>query len=294
MTKKTLSTLNPFSDLVTEKRSRYFHSRFHGSQFSLFKRLAKNSYFSRNYIPGDPLSLVDWKAFARTDRLLVREKNEETFLKTSIYCCVTPRMEWPDEKTIAGLKQQISKKSAIALRIAFHLAVNHLLSFNKVSLYFCANAKELWKLDFDSIADLKDLFNVLLEQNFSFAVIKEKCSAVSSSLTVADLCYLVSDGVETQLESLLTAKSNNYIHVLSSLEKDIEWMIDSNCYFLNSSSRKEFIGSYLKENKFYQNKLDKWCVSLSERLKKKKCSYSQWTDMSLLSKYLGEVFNVYG
>ena len=30
-------------------------------------------------MPGDPVSLVDWKAYARTDRLIVREMYEETF-----------------------------------------------------------------------------------------------------------------------------------------------------------------------------------------------------------------------
>ena len=42
----------------------------------------------RPYMPGDPLRDLDWKAYAKSDRLYVKQYEEETNLKAYILCDV--------------------------------------------------------------------------------------------------------------------------------------------------------------------------------------------------------------
>ncbi|MDE3128449.1 MAG: DUF58 domain-containing protein [Gemmatimonadota bacterium] len=48
----------------------------------------------RPYLPGDDLRHVDWKIAARTDRLVVKQYEEETNLRTSIVLDVSRSMAW--------------------------------------------------------------------------------------------------------------------------------------------------------------------------------------------------------
>ncbi|MDE3173062.1 MAG: DUF58 domain-containing protein, partial [Gemmatimonadota bacterium] len=48
----------------------------------------------RPYLPGDDLRHVDWKIAARTDRLVVRQYEEETNLRASIVLDVSRSMAW--------------------------------------------------------------------------------------------------------------------------------------------------------------------------------------------------------
>ena len=48
----------------------------------------------RAYMPGDPLRDLDWKAYAKSDRLYVKQYEEETNLKAYILCDVSGSMDF--------------------------------------------------------------------------------------------------------------------------------------------------------------------------------------------------------
>ena len=48
----------------------------------------------RAYMPGDPLRDLDWKAYAKSDRLYVKQYEEETNLKAYIMCDVSGSMDF--------------------------------------------------------------------------------------------------------------------------------------------------------------------------------------------------------
>src|ERR687896_1101351 len=64
-------------------------SPFHGysAEFSQY----------RHYRPGDDLKYVDWKAFARTDRLYTRQFRETTNLSAVFVLDVSRSMAFPEE-----------------------------------------------------------------------------------------------------------------------------------------------------------------------------------------------------
>jgi len=47
----------------------------------------------RSYVPGDDIRTVDWKLFGKTDRLYIREYEEETIFAARY--CWTPAARWP-------------------------------------------------------------------------------------------------------------------------------------------------------------------------------------------------------
>ncbi len=65
----------------------------------------------RDYYPGDPLKLVDWKLYGKTDRYFVRQYQEETNLQAWIVMDVSKSMGY------AGTKTHVTK-----LRYASYLA----------------------------------------------------------------------------------------------------------------------------------------------------------------------------
>lgn len=84
-------------------------SPFHGysAEFSQY----------RHYIPGDDLKYVDWKAFARTDRLFTRQFRETTNMAALIVVDVSRSMDFPQRQApVPGLT------SSAAPRTKFELA----------------------------------------------------------------------------------------------------------------------------------------------------------------------------
>ena len=73
-------------------------SPFHGysAEFSQY----------RHYRPGDDLKYVDWKLFARTDRIYTRQFRETTNLSALFVLDVSRSMEYPDRTQASGIGNQ--------------------------------------------------------------------------------------------------------------------------------------------------------------------------------------------
>ena len=69
----------------------------------------------RLYNPGDNLRNVDWKVFARSDRMFVKRYEEETNLRCQLVVDASSSMYFPGAKDEAGSKLLFSAQAAAAL-----------------------------------------------------------------------------------------------------------------------------------------------------------------------------------
>ena len=92
---------------------------FAGLHRSPFKGFSVEFSEYRPYQPGDDLRLVDWRAFARTDRYYVKEFEEETNLR--FYMCVdsSASMDYPEEGPMTKFEYAATLAAALA-----YLALN--------------------------------------------------------------------------------------------------------------------------------------------------------------------------
>lgn len=70
----------------------------------------------RQYYPGDPLRLIDWKAFARTERLTVKQFQDETNLRATIVLDASASMDFasPAAKGVTKFHYAIDLAAALA------------------------------------------------------------------------------------------------------------------------------------------------------------------------------------
>ncbi len=87
---------------------------FAGLHRSPFKGFSVEFSEYRAYQPGDDLRLVDWRAYARTDRYYVKEFEEETNLR--FYLCVdaSASMDYPAEAPLTKFEYAATLAAALA------------------------------------------------------------------------------------------------------------------------------------------------------------------------------------
>jgi len=73
----TLSSLHPSETREVHHKAYKNSIRMHGSHLMALSKPARAPEACRKYVHGDPVNLIDWKAFARTDQLMVREIRDE-------------------------------------------------------------------------------------------------------------------------------------------------------------------------------------------------------------------------
>ncbi|MFQ5606828.1 MAG: DUF58 domain-containing protein [Candidatus Zixiibacteriota bacterium] len=85
-----LDTLELRARLVVEGFIAGLHkSPFHGFSVEFAER--------RQYMPGDPIKLIDWKHFAKSDRYFIKQYEEETNLKSYILLDLSASMGYTSE-----------------------------------------------------------------------------------------------------------------------------------------------------------------------------------------------------
>lgn len=84
----------------------------------------------RDYIPGDDISKIDWKAYARFDKLYLKLFLDERQVHTRIYIDASRSMGYGD-----------SKKADMALQLAATLAYLSICEMDKVSIFYIKENK---------------------------------------------------------------------------------------------------------------------------------------------------------
>lgn len=69
----------------------------------------------RQYVPGDDIRSIDWKLFGKTDRLYIREYEEETNLRCTILLDSSGSMSYSGSRSKSGTKHDYAVRTAACL-----------------------------------------------------------------------------------------------------------------------------------------------------------------------------------
>ncbi len=99
----------------------------------------------RPYQPGHSLDQIDWRVFARTNRLYVRQYEEETNLQAYLFVDISGSMRYPVQAPLKKLDYALFLSAALAyLLIHQRDAVGLYLFDEKIRHYLPARARYTW------------------------------------------------------------------------------------------------------------------------------------------------------
>lgn len=287
----TLAALHPAQSLEFHIRAIKTSLRLQGSYNLALRRPSKSPESSRSYVAGDPVNMIDWKAYARNDQILVRERRDEASASVRICLDISDTMQWPTASikpaTLAGLPT----KMEVAIRIAFHLAHIHLRLGDAVDLWLLIDGMQKepdLRLHPRSASEVLGLYEFLQGSEFSLAVLTPRFQSSELGRNRADICYWVGDGLGNGDYGtfLDLGRRRHLIHTLSSLETDISWVRGDICYFDEALGGKEYLGQVLSQNENYLVGLREWMGRLSKRLNEGSGGYLLATDKTSIAGYL--------
>jgi hypothetical protein len=257
--KGTLRSLRPMDVVESEGIGTKNTPVHHGSFFLKMRKPDRFPAFSRHYMPGDPPRLIDWKVFARTDQPIIREKRENARANIVISLDSSDTMDWP-----ASADQELANAAPAKREIAFRLALNlsyfHFKAGDRVTILLnrvLETKPSVQKLLLTSSSDVLQIFEYFVKNGFEVKSTQFAQPYDPNALGRPDMVYLLSDGLNDSFPHyFLSSKRKIFLHLLSSLENEIDWVRDEICYFDYESDRKEFLGNALKHNDFYKTELE--------------------------------------
>ena len=289
MTPAVLADLDPLISWNSEAAFKILSQRYQGSFRLLLQRASRSPSTSRAYLPGDPVQLIDWKAYARNDQLSVREERDEAAVKVAIFLDPSPTLHWPENPSRRG--GDISKWEQ-ACRIALHLAYHHVQCGDQVRLMLLGEqvgepASE--EIVIRSTAAVSELFAALLKSDFGPDLLAEFLRPTTQTNANYGMGYLISDFLSIDLVAELpisSAKLPRMIQVLSSRELRLDWLDTAVCYFDESLTKKEFLGSRLQDSKDYQQTLEGFFARLDQFARANGFDYFRVTEQTQVVTYL--------
>lgn len=267
----TLASLHPAQ--AKEHHYRSFHNsvRMHGSHYMALRRPSRVPESGREYMPGDPVNLIDWKAYARTDQLIIREVRDEASSRILIGIDVSETMQWPDRDVLIAAGSQVPTKAEIALRVGFNLAHLHLKMGDIVELWLFTGAGKLPMLRAKprSASDVVSVFERIRAGGFSVEEMKTDFSDQAFQEKSSDVAIFVGDGLgDADFTQFLASGNRAYMwHLLSSLETDLSWTQDATSYFDEGVNKREYQGNVLKHGDGYSRQLRDWMGRIDKKLK---------------------------
>ncbi len=283
----TLASLQPMNTREIHYRDYRNRLRLQGSQFMSLKRPSRMIESSRDYIPGDPVALIDWRVFARSDRLIVREVRDESATQVRIGIDLSSSMWWPSAEVT---RAPMPTKAEVAIRIALHLSYAHLRMGDQVELFWTLDEAERapsFRLRPRRPAVIQSQFSQLEADGFS----KDKWfQAEQSGFTEShvDVAFWIGDGLgSADVKGFLSSGRRSFFwHTLSSMELRTDWLDDQISYFDKSTATKEYRGSVLKQRDQYLDQLKSWCETWRDSQRLIGGGYETVSDHTLLGSYL--------
>ena len=228
---------------------------------------------------GPPLT-IDWKAFARSDQLIVREKKDEA----SAYIRIG--IDLSDSMKFSGSNNNKScAKQEIALRVALNLAHIHL---------DCGDLVEVWVVHQDEVepnrryrprspSDVVGIFEQMKNSNFDDQFLLGRKSNPENQKS--DQVYWVGDllGVGDVQKFLQSGKRGCVFQTLHSDELNIGWLESKDCYFDQGMNLKEFTGEKLKTE--YSRQITQWLDKQKDKFTKSPWAYKLISDSTKIIDY---------
>lgn len=283
----TIRNLVPDLDQAKEPRFKEtkYSARTLGSRLLNLKRVSRLPSTSRRYMIGDPTRLIDWRAFARNDQLIVREIRDEASSRINICLDLSETMDWP---------QQHITKQEIAIRIAYHLLYSHLKVGDLVCflIWFRGETQPSHQVYLRSPSETIQSFYSLSKNGFHAKDFSAICAPRRHHDMTYDVGYLISDMLRvSDIDWFFHFnRTSKLLHTLSSRELNFDWLDDSVTYFDRSSSKKEYLGSTFKKDHSYFSSIDSWRGSLESEFKLAGGSYQLLTENTNLNEYFENVF----
>jgi hypothetical protein len=285
----SLAFLHPTYPREAHFRTYKNSPRLHGSHFLSLRRPTRMPESGRDYKAGDPLNLIDWKAYARTDQLIVREIRDEASASVRIAFDVSDTMQWPTPDV--PVKPLPVAKAEVAARVAFHLAHLHLKMGDQVELWLIGDGAaktptaRAWVR---GTADLLQAFEHAASKGFRADAFAGDFPVEPFNPRAVDLAFYVGDGLGggDVLEFAQRARRFLWLHTLSSLEVQTFWIEGDTTYFDEGRGRREYQGQALRHRDNYLKNLEQWRHSRAAEVRARCGNYRLITDQTKVATYL--------
>ena len=243
----------------------------------------KVDVYFREYMQSDPLSKIDWKAYARNDTLIIRQTKGQAHLKVLFVVDSSSSMRWK-------VNDEATSKKDLALRLSACMSKLHLEQEDEVN--FCnlteeltniykirsyEDCSELYERSFNSKNPNRDDGESLIKDSkrehhdhMDIRLVPEdRTKYLDDNYSVYDLIYVFSDALDSGYSNFLTEKSI-FFHTLSVYELDPRWVKSGTIYY----SKYPYIsynGAKILDGR-YSQVIEKWMKKIKQNVVKK-CEY---------------------
>ncbi len=242
--------------------------RAQGSHLSLFQQVSKLPESSRSYAPGDSINRIDWKAYARSDQLIVRQRRVEAGARVAIAVDLSDSMIWPTAETFEHLNREsdrVVSKIEIAMRVSFDIAYQLSYFGDMVDFMICRedkNGDSSWyRRKFRGAGEVGLYFSECHKKKFAPDEITSHFEPVlTPEMSTYHLAIGVGDGLGSMdlLKFWGQARQRVFCHTLSSWELQCDWLKRDFCYFDENQKLLEFQGNVLTGDHFYERTIHSW------------------------------------
>ena len=240
---------------------------------------------TRAYQQGDPLSAIDWRAYARTDQLLINQQRHTANASVIIAVSCLPAMQWPP----ASIHADATTKLETALRVALNLAFIHSKILDHVTL--CLVADQLYLRRITSAAEVLDIYTNFCAVKFNFAQLLRVCTFVNDEASLslasslarlnADAKYWLGDGLQGNFQIFLNdASFSCLLHTLSAYEFKSDWLVNDSSYF---EQPQEVLGKSLR--RVFHPRLQQWLADIERGVTTRGGKYLLLTEDTELVRY---------
>jgi hypothetical protein len=280
-----LANLDPELAWTVSSQRLRISQQSQGSFEQRLRRASRAPDVHRAYQPGDPIQRIDWRVYARNDSLVVRDVRDEARATVLIAIDCAATMNWPSPDIDVAKRRGIPSKFILAFRLALHLSHAHLRAGDRVIWLLWHKADIFYRVTIRTSDFLRQVFLELMNiqnetQSFVDLLLELGSGELSDLHVAADTAYLLSDGLSTNLQNVVESRPWMTLHVLSSLEQQLDWIKGDDCYFDESGRSIEFEGRTLMNEQRYQKRFTEWCEWISALALNRGGTYLQLSDRS--------------
>lgn len=212
---------------------------------------------SKPYQKGDPVRFIDWRSFARTNKLYLREKIENTRVGIEIFVDGGASMAFPDDSLPTRSGDKLPPKLELAVRLGYFLGYEFADLGEQVTLCLkvrdgltgliakCSDRK-LIKSHFMQLgaqrgpkfADAEGLAQAALHPEYTPAPHTRRFRIIISDALTTDIARWF---------DRLGGGRGLFIHSLSQLEQNLDWMASDDVYFDHSGQKLRTTGKSFKK-----------------------------------------------
>jgi len=225
------------------------------------------------YMQGDPIKNIDWKVYGKSDKLFIKQYEEETNLSANILLDISGSMDYKHKGEITKLEYaKILAASLSYLMISQQDSVGLSFYSEKIKTYFPPRSTKIYLQTL-----LKELDNVVASDKTETA---ESLNSIAEKIKKRGVVIIISDFFDN-VASILTAlkhfkyKKNEVIvfQILDPVEKDFAFAQDA--IFVDKETAEEITTQPHQIQKAYQTAMRDFLEKLKRECLNNKIEYNQ-------------------